>query len=483
MSEHVLGGRYRLQGQLGRGGMATVWRARDTRLDRSAAVKILNRGWRADPVALERLRREAQSVARLAHQNIVGVYDFDVADNTAYLVMELVEGRSLTDLLARWGRLPVEHAMSIAAQICDALGAAHAAGVVHRDIKPANILVNPAGVVKVCDFGVALLQRAAYEQALTGPDAVVGTCQYMAPEQATGEAVDGRADLYAVGCLLYTMLVGEPPFNGTNAIDVLDLHLYEPPVPLRAHRDDIPPDLERLVGRLLAKDAADRPDTAWSVREQLTAAGGGTPAGPGNAPTAELRDYWPVPSTPTAVVPRHRLVPVLPWLSRRLTGWLLALLAGAVVIVALAAITLAGGGTQETAGTEPPSSVPASQQAPATSAGPTPSSAGPGRPTQAPAGTPTTSHATPLDRIADLAALLQRQADAGQLQPKAAKALLRDLTEVSRRLAAGNTAAAAEKFAGFRDRVAELTTDGKLTGAGADALPDLDQIAGSIRAG
>jgi len=273
MSQHVLGGRYRLQRPLARGAMATVWRARDTRLDRSTAVKILDPGWQADPVAVERLRREAQAVARLAHRNIVGMYDFDVAGDAAYLVMELVEGRSVTELLALRRRLPVVQAISIAAQVCDALAAAHAAGVVHRDIKPSNILVDLSGVVKVCDFGIALFQRAVCRAALTGAGAVVGTCQYMAPEQAAGDPVDGRCDLYAVGCVLYAMLAGSPPFDGPNPMEVLDLHLNALPVRLRAYRDDLPPELDRLVGRLLAKDPGDRPGTAWSVRNMLAAIG------------------------------------------------------------------------------------------------------------------------------------------------------------------------------------------------------------------
>ena len=457
MSEHVLGGRYRLQRQLGRGGMATVWRARDTRLDRDAAVKILNPGWHTDPVALERLRREAQSVARLAHRNIVGVYDFDVADNTAYVVMELVEGRSVTQLLAVQDRLPVELAVSIAAQICAALGAAHAAGVVHRDIKPSNVLVDQAGGVKVCDFGVALLQRAADQAALTSAGAVVGTCQYMAPEQATGRRVDGRADLYAVGCLLYTMLTGEPPFDGSNPIDVLDQQLNDPPVPLRDLRADVPPDLHRLAGELLAKDPADRPATARSVQDRLTAIAGRAAV-----------------STPTMVMMsgRHRTTTVASWLRRRAP----LLVAGMVVAGVLAALTLTGGGPAAKPRSAPPP--PSSAASPDATAEPEPTpSSGPSRSTPPPptVATPSPSPTTALDQIGGLATILQEQADAGRLQPKAAKALLHDLDDVARRLRLGKTAEAAEKFAEFRSRVTELGTD-----TGTDALPDLDPIAESL---
>ncbi|RSM53723.1 hypothetical protein DMB66_38640 [Actinoplanes sp. ATCC 53533] len=363
MSGNVVGGRYRLQQQLGRGGTASVWRARDTRLDRNAAVKLLHPVRRADPVALERLRREAHSVARLEHRNIVGVYDFDVIDDAAYLVMELVEGRSVSELLALRGPMPVELAVSVAAQICDALGAAHAAGIVHRDIKPSNILIGPSGVVKVCDFGLVRMQQAAGDTALTGTGAVVGSCHYMAPEQAVGQWVDGRSDLYALGCVLYMMLVGAPPFNGATAMHILDLHLDEPPVPLRAHRDDVPPELQQLVAELLAKDRTDRPATARSVRDRLTAIGRRPAAGDTNQPTAELSAVVAWRTRPTASLPpgtavsddlgttgRHRTVaPGVAWYRRRVSGWVTVLAAVALVTAVLAAIALAGGETARAA--------------------------------------------------------------------------------------------------------------------------------------
>jgi serine/threonine protein kinase len=511
MSGHVVGGRYRLQQQLGRGGMASVWRAQDIRLDRGAAVKVLDPVWRADPVALERLRQEAYSVAGLAHEHIVGVYDFDVSGDSAYLVMELVDGRSVSELLVQHGPMSVDEAVTIAAQTCDALGAAHAAGIVHRDIKPSNILVGPAGVVKVCDFGLARLQRAAAEAALTGTGTVVGTCQYMAPEQALGERVDGRSDLYAVGCLLYMMLVGAPPFNGVNPIDVLDLHLNEPPVPLLAHRADVPPALQQLVDELLAKDRADRPATAWSVRDRLTTIGGASAASSSDTdpPTTELHAAEDWPTQPTVVSPtvagtavaatsddtiptgHHRAwvttTPVLRWHRRWVSDWVAVLVAVAVATVVLVAIILAGGGDRGTSTGAPPplrSTVPpgvASTSAePASSVEPsrsTPSSAARSSRTVAP--TTASARAAAVDQVTGLAALLQQRAEAGTLRPKAARTLLRDLNRVVRSLGAGENDQAAERFTEFRDRVAELRNDGELTGA----LPDLDRIAESLDAG
>jgi eukaryotic-like serine/threonine-protein kinase len=496
MSEHVVGGRYRLQQQLGRGGMASVWRAQDIRLDRSAAVKVLDPVWRTDPVALERLRQEARSVAGLAHEHIVGVYDFDVAGESAYLVMELVDGRSVSELLIQQGPMPVEEAVSIAAQTCDALGAAHAAGIVHRDIKPSNILVGPAGLVKVCDFGLARLHRAAAQSALTGTGTVVGTCQYMSPEQALGERVDGRSDLYAVGCLLYMMLVGAPPFTGGNPIDVLDLHLNEPPVPLRAHRADVPPALQQLIDELLAKDRADRPATAWSVRDRLSTIGGASAASPSDTdppaadpPTTELRtaEDWPTVAVP-ALPGRHRVwatTPVLRWHRRWVSDWVAVLVAVAVATVGLAVIMLAGGGERATSiSAPPPSRLTAPPEATALPADPAlspepspPSAAARSTPTIAPTTAP--ARATAVDQVTGLASLLQQRADAGTLRPKAAKTLLRDLNGVLRSLSGGANDQAAERFAEFRDRVTEFGNDGELIGA----LPDLGRIAESIDAG
>ena len=481
MSNQVVGGRYRLQRPLGRGATATVWQACDTRLERGAAVKILNSRSRADPAAMERLRREARSVARLDHDNIVGMYDVEVAEDAAYLVMELVDGRSLTELLAVEGRLPFEQATSIAAQICDALGAAHAAGVVHRDIKPSNILVGPSGVVKVCDFGVALLDLVGGDAALTGAGNVVGTCQYMAPEQAAGDPVDGRADLYAVGCVLYAMLAGAPPFAADHPIDVLDLHLNEPPVPLRAHRDDVPSDLHRLVDEMLAKHPADRPATAWSVRDRLRAIG--DVAAP--EPAAAVAPTVLVPAV-TRTDGRHRTA-VLPARHRR---WpldrLLVLGVGAVAAAALATILvvslMTSGGRPETSVGEPPSAPTASPEAVVPPVEPS-SSAPAGIASPVPPANAATSaypSATPRDRLIALAMLLQQDADSGRLRPKAAKGLLRDIEGVVRALDAGRTDEAAERFGEFRDRVGGLRADGDLTGV---VLPDLGAIALSLGAG
>jgi serine/threonine-protein kinase len=294
---------------------------------------------------------------------------------------------------------------------------------------------------------------------------------------------------------------GRPDAAGRDPIDVLDLHLNEPPVPLRAHRADVPPALQQLVDELLAKDRADRPATAWSVRDRLTTIGGGSGASETDPPTTELRaaEAWPtVAGTAVAATAddpfstgRHRAwvitMPVLRWHRRWVSDWAAVLLAVALATVVLAAIMLAGGGNRGTsAGASPPllltipPAVAATAAEPAPSRGPIRSTPPPAaRSTQAVAPTTAPARATAVDQITGLAAILQQRMDAGTLRPKAAKTLLRGLNGVLRSLNAGENDQAAERFAEFRDRVAELRNDGELTGA----LPDLDRIAESLDAG
>ena len=240
MARRLIAGRYRLRSLLGRGGMAEVWQGLDERLDRPVAVKVLDRRALEDPTVVARFDREARAVARLAHPNIVSVYDVGVDDDMPYLVMELVHGQSLAALIDG-GPISIDDAVNVAVQVCDALQAAHEAGVVHRDVKPANILIAPAGTVKVCDFGIARVSQAT-QAGLTRSHVTVGTAEYMAPEQASGGPVDARTDLYALGCVLYAMLTGSPPFHGDNALGVMWQHVNQPvpprgvPAPRRAGR-------------------------------------------------------------------------------------------------------------------------------------------------------------------------------------------------------------------------------------------------------
>src|SRR5213595_3874233 len=229
----LLGGRYELDGIVGRGGMAEVYRARDLRLDRIVAVKTLREDLARDQTFQARFRREAQSAASLNHPSIVAVYDTgeETAGGAAapYIVMEYVEGRTLRQVLEAEGRLMPQRALELTAQVCAALDQAHRAGIVHRDVKPGNVMLTPSGDVKVMDFGIARAVTGT-GATMTQTAAVIGTAHYLSPEQARGEHVDARSDVYSTGCLLYELLTGGPPFSGDSAVAVAYQHVREDPV-------------------------------------------------------------------------------------------------------------------------------------------------------------------------------------------------------------------------------------------------------------
>ncbi|MER7672949.1 protein kinase [Kitasatospora sp. NPDC096128] len=282
MIGRALNGRYELVEILGVGGMATVWRGVDRVLGRQVAVKILNGGLADDPRFAERFSREAQHAAMLVHPRIVMVFDSGVDEGTPFIVMELVHGRSLAAVLAHQPNLPVERAVGIAAAVCEALSVAHAAGLVHRDIKPGNIMITDDGGVKVVDFGIA---RAGSSSNLTQTASVLGTAAYLSPEQATASALDGRTDLYAVGCVLTEMLTGETPFTAETPVAIAFKHVSEQPLPPSVRRPGLPPALDAVVLRLLAKDPAHRPADAAAARVELLCTVPGLAVGD---PTAEL---------------------------------------------------------------------------------------------------------------------------------------------------------------------------------------------------
>ncbi|PJN21009.1 serine/threonine protein kinase [Kitasatospora sp. CB02891] len=275
---HSLGhGRYVLQRLLGQGGMAAVHLAYDTVLDRQVAVKTLHTELGREASFKERFRREAQAVARLQHTNIVSVFDSgeDVGpDGTAtpYIVMEFVEGRSLKDVLDEQvttrGAMPTEQALKITAAVLSALEASHDQGLVHRDIKPANVMVSTKGVVKVMDFGIArALQSGVTSMTQTGM--VVGTPQYLSPEQALGKSVDARSDLYSVGCMLFELLSGQLPFDGDSAFSIAYKHVQETPPAPSTLNGAVTPAVDALVAQALRKDPAHRFPTAEAMREEV----------------------------------------------------------------------------------------------------------------------------------------------------------------------------------------------------------------------
>ncbi len=226
LTGEVFGDRYAIQRRIARGGMADVYVARDRLLDREVAVKVLFPEFSKDEASVERFRREAQAAANLNHPNIVGVYDWGERDATYFIVMEYVEGRTLAQILTTEGQLHPDRAADVASDIADGLGYAHRHGVVHRDVKPGNVLVTRDGEVKVTDFGIALAGQRD-DGDLTKAGSVMGTATYFSPEQAQGDPVDARSDLYSLGCVLYQMLTGRPPFHGDSEIAVAYKHVNE----------------------------------------------------------------------------------------------------------------------------------------------------------------------------------------------------------------------------------------------------------------
>jgi serine/threonine-protein kinase len=265
----VFNDRYEMHRHLARGGMSDVYLAKDLLLDRPVAVKVLFTEYARDPAFVERFRREAQAAANLNHPNIVAVYDWGQQSGTYFIVMEYIEGRSLSDIVRTEGPLHPRRAAEIAADVAAALGFAHRNGVVHRDIKPGNILISPSGQVKVADFGIAQAVVGGAEANLTQAGAVMGTATYFSPEQAQGKAVDPRSDLYSLGCVLYEMLTTRPPFTGDTPVAIAYKHVQEPaPLP-SATGVAVPPALEAIVSELMAKDPANRYASAEDLRADL----------------------------------------------------------------------------------------------------------------------------------------------------------------------------------------------------------------------
>jgi serine/threonine protein kinase len=263
-----IGGRYELLEVIGRGGMGVVYQAHDVVLDRVVAVKVLPAEYAADVTLVERFTREARAAARLADPNIVAVFDTGTDGDVRFIVMELVPGVSLAQLLAERGALGVPEAVDIAAQIAGALAAAHAAGIVHRDIKPANVIVEPSGDVKVLDFGIA---QARTDEALSRTTTVLGSAPYMAPEMAAGQPADERSDIYSLGCVLYEMLTGRPPFLAEVPAAVMHQHISAAPQPVRTLQSRVPGALDALLMRMLAKQPSDRPQQAAQLARALRA--------------------------------------------------------------------------------------------------------------------------------------------------------------------------------------------------------------------
>jgi hypothetical protein len=324
----TLAGRYELGAVIGRGGMGAVYRATDLVLRRTVAVKVLPAALaEADPTHVARFEREARAAASLTHPGVVAVYDTGADEATRFIVMECVSGRDLAAILRDRAPLDPARAVSITEQVADALAAAHAAGIVHRDVKPANVMITEDGSVRVLDFGIA---RALDGATLTHGAAVLGSAAYMAPEQALGERADERSDIYSLGCVLYAMLTGRPPFTG-EAAAILHQHVNAEPRPPSEINPLLSPALEELVMAMLAKSPAARPQSVAKVRGRLAAMAAEPPTTPATAPTAPLEQTAVTRALAGgARVQRSRLAAT-------------AVLGGCVLLVAIVVVLASGG--------------------------------------------------------------------------------------------------------------------------------------------
>jgi serine/threonine-protein kinase len=340
----LVDGRYRVLQRLGSGGMADVYCAEDTHLGRRVALKVLHRRFAQDQEFVERFRREAKSAARLNHPNVVGVFDRGEHEGTYYIAMEYLEGRTLKEIVAAEAPLAQERVIDLGLQILQAAGFAHSHGVIHRDFKPHNVIVDDAGHAKVTDFGIA--RAGASEMTETG--SIMGTAQYLSPEQAQGHAVTATSDIYSIGVMLYEMLAGRLPFEGDSAVAVALKHLSEPPAPISQWRPDIHPALEAVVMAALAKDPAHRWQSAEDLAAGLEAARSQIEAGSNGG--QDTAGFAPIPmpvadeTAPTQLAPATAPVVVdeaEPRRERRWPWYAIGALALALVAV-LAYLVLSG---------------------------------------------------------------------------------------------------------------------------------------------
>jgi beta-lactam-binding protein with PASTA domain/predicted Ser/Thr protein kinase len=325
----LVDGRYRVRDRLGSGGMADVYAAEDTHLGREVALKMLHRRFARDESFVERFKREASAAGQLQHPNIVGVFDRGEYDGTYYIAMERLRGDSLRDLIDREAPLAQDRAIDLGIQILEAAGFAHRRGVIHRDFKPHNVIVGPTDDAKVTDFGIA--RAGASEMTETG--SIMGTAQYLSPEQAQGHGVTAASDIYSIGVVMYEMLTGRVPFEGDSAVAVAVKHLSEEPPALRELRPDVHPVLEAAVMRALAKDPAQRYSSAEDFIAALIAARAAIGEGDGSGGTAVFGAV-PPPGTPPEEEKRRRW----PWFALGL----LALIGAGLLLWLL----LTGGGVQ-----------------------------------------------------------------------------------------------------------------------------------------
>jgi serine/threonine protein kinase len=446
MDGKMLADRYAVGELLGRGGMAEVFLATDRILDRPVAVKVLG-GWLADDRRfVERFRREALAAARISHPNLVAVFDAGSEGDIHFIVMEFVPGETLADVLRREGRVDPLLATQIASSVGDALATAHAAGIVHRDVKPANVMRTPDGRTKLMDLGIA---RGVEGDSITRASSILGTAGYVSPEQARGEPVDHRSDIYSLGCVLYEMLAGRQPFEADNPIAVAYQHVHDAPVPPSSLEPSVPPALESVVLRAMEKDPEARFPTA---ADMVRALDDGTAPLPAIGVTGRMRPLPSAPTTtPTATLtrridrppPRRRMVPLL---------------------IAVVVLALLGGLAFALFGGDPPSGRNTAVESPSSSPSTSPSSS----PSSSPSPSPTQPPADPVqDAVVALQSLVTEGLQDGTISEHAAEDIQKKVDDALEKYSAGDTEKAIEELEHLRDDVEEMV--------------DHDEIANPVR--
>ena len=430
----VLADRYAVGELLGRGGMAEVYLATDRVLDRPVACKVLG-GWLAhDGTFVERFRREALAAARISHPSLVAVFDAGSEDDVHYIVMEHVPGETLADALRSGGRLPLARATSIAASVADALQVAHAARIVHRDMKPANVMLTPDGRTKLMDLGIA---RNVDGESITHASSVLGTAGYVSPEQARGDPVDHRSDIYSLGCVLYEMLTGRQPFEARDPLAVAYKHVHEAPMSPTSIEPSIPPGLEAVVLRAMEKEPAARFQSAADMAAALDDR---------TAPVTPMSATAPLPpvtsTTPLAV--RTDTLPRRTDRTRRRRS-------PVPLLLVLAALVLLGSLAYALLGPDRPPELVGPADSPSPSASPSPS------PSRSPSTSPTPLPADAVEEaVAGLRAVVAQGVSDGTITDKAAEEIEKGLDAALQEFDGGDTEEAIEKLGDLERKIDDL---------------------------
>jgi eukaryotic-like serine/threonine-protein kinase len=471
----LLAGRYRLDRPIGAGGMGQVWAAYDLVLGREVAIKSQEIGLTDDRALLERFYREAQSAARLQHPNVVTIFDSGTDSGTAFLVMELLPGPNLEAYVAEHGPLPENEVIALAKQAAAGLVAAHAAGVVHRDIKPANLVFDTRGTLKIVDFGIVRLAQAAASR-LTATNTVIGSAPYLSPEQIEGHPADERSDIYALGCVMTTMLTGRPPFDGEHPLAVMHQHVSVPPPRISDRRPTVRPALEALVGQMLHKSPQARPESAPAVLDRLRQLELGAPEETSDALAANTavlgQPTLPFPVSDPAQMPtrvtRNRQ-------ERSRARWARVGVAAAALIalVLIVIVTTAGdpavNDSAEEGSTASTSTAPSPK--PTADKSPVRQTTEPSPKATTGASRVPTTRATPnaestQEALSDLRAAVSAASNSGQIEEKKAEELSKRVDELAKHLADDGAKDSAKRVEELDKYVRELSEKGELTQAG-----------------